>query len=173
MTTFAGGPRNVDHEPRIGGPAERIDARIKVTGQARYTADVALPGLAHAALVDSPVACGRILAIDTAHAEQAAGVLLILTHHNRGPLGDLPNGDATGLTADPRPPLADDRIHYRGQPVAMVVAESPEQAAHAAALVEVFMKRPRSWSTSTTARAPASPTRRAAATVTRPCAPAR
>lgn len=123
--------------PRIGGPAERIDARIKVTGQARYPADVALPGLAHAALVDSPVACGRILAIDTARAEQAGGVLLILTHHNRGPLGDLSGGDGDGLTADPRPPLADERIHYRGQIVAMVVAESPEQAAHAAAVVDV------------------------------------
>ncbi|WAS95352.1 xanthine dehydrogenase family protein molybdopterin-binding subunit [Nannocystis punicea] len=123
--------------PRIGRPAERIEARIKVTGQARYAADVVLPGLAHAAYVGSAIACGRVLAVDTARAEQAGGVLLILTHDNRGPLGDLPNGDGTGLTPDPRPPLADDRIDYRGQIVAMVVAESPEQAAHAASLVEV------------------------------------
>ncbi|PCC69594.1 xanthine dehydrogenase YagR molybdenum-binding subunit [Nannocystis exedens] len=123
--------------PRIGGFADRIDARSKVTGQARYAADVVLPGLAHAALVGSTIASGRVLGVDTARAEQAGGVLLVLTHLNRGPLGDLPNGDGDGLTADPRPPLADDRVHYRGQIVAMVVAESPEEAAHAASLVDV------------------------------------
>jgi len=122
---------------RIGGPGERIDAGLKVTGQARYAADVVLPHMAHAAYVGSAIASGRVVAIDTARVEQAGGVRLVLTHHNRGPLGDLPNGDGTGLTPDPRPPLADDRIHYRGQFVAMVVAESPEQAAHAAALIDV------------------------------------
>ncbi|MCY1060475.1 xanthine dehydrogenase family protein molybdopterin-binding subunit [Nannocystis sp. SCPEA4] len=122
---------------RIGGPGERVDAGLKVTGQARYAADVVLPNLAHAAYLGSAIASGRVLTIDTTRAEQAGGVLLILTHHNRGPLGDLPNGDGTALAPDPRPPLADARVHYHGQFVAMVVAESPEQAAHAASLIDV------------------------------------
>jgi xanthine dehydrogenase YagR molybdenum-binding subunit len=126
----------------IGTPVDRVDGRRKVTGQARYTADVMLPGLAYAVSVGSAVASGRVVRLDARRAEAAPGVLLVLTAANRGPLGKLPTGDdGPGLTAEPRPPLQDDRVHYVGQIVALVVAGSLEQAAHAASLVEVEYER--------------------------------
>jgi xanthine dehydrogenase YagR molybdenum-binding subunit len=122
----------------IGAPVNRVDGRLKVTGGARYASEVQLAGTAHATLVGSAVASGRVTRLDVAAAEAAAGVLLVLTQHNRGPLGRMPTGqDGFGLGAEWRPPLADDRIHYHGQYVAMVVAETLEQARYAASLVQV------------------------------------
>jgi xanthine dehydrogenase YagR molybdenum-binding subunit len=123
----------------IGTPASRVDGRLKVTGAAKYAAD-ALAGNAvtHAVLVGSPIAGGRIKAIHDAEAKAAPGVLLVVTHENRGPLGKLPTGlGESGGVSEDRPPLADARIHYAGQYVAMVVAETFEQARHAASLLEI------------------------------------
>lgn len=118
--------------------APRVEAPAKVTGRARYAADVSLPMLTHGVLVGSRVASGRITAIDTWAAEHAPGVLLVLTHRNRGPLGSIPSGtDHATLPAEARPPLEDDRIRYHGQYVALVVAETFEQARFAASLVDV------------------------------------
>lgn len=115
---------------------ERVDAVLKVTGGARYASDFAPPGLAYAAILGSTVPSGRIARLDTSRAEAEAGVLLVLTHENRGPLGQMESGN-DGMTPESRPPLEDDRVHYHGQIVAMVVAESLEQAAHAVSRIEV------------------------------------
>ena len=123
----------------IGTPANRVDGRLKVTGAAKYAAE-SLSGntVTHAALVGSPVAGGRIRAIHDAKAKAASGVLLVLTRDNRGPLGKLPTGlGQSGGASEDRLPLDDDRIHYAGQYVAMVVAETFEQACHAASLLEI------------------------------------
>jgi xanthine dehydrogenase YagR molybdenum-binding subunit len=123
----------------LGTPANRVDGRVKVTGAAKYAAD-ALPGRAitHAVLVGSRIAGGRIKTIHDAKAKAAPGVLLVVTHENRGPLVKLPTGlGAAGGVSEDRPPLADDRIHYAGQYVAMVVAETFEQAHYAASLLEI------------------------------------
>ena len=64
----------------VGQPISRIDGRLKVTGGARYTADIPLDGIAHAAIVYSTIANGRTVSIDTAAAEKAPGVLAVLTH---------------------------------------------------------------------------------------------
>jgi xanthine dehydrogenase YagR molybdenum-binding subunit len=112
---------------------------LKVTGTAKYAAD-AMPAKAvtHAVLVGSAVAHGRIKRIDDSKANAAPGVLLVLTHANRGALGTLPNGlGPSGGASEDRPPLADDRIHYAGQYVAMVVAKTFEQARYAASLLEI------------------------------------
>ncbi|HEY2340936.1 MAG TPA: molybdopterin cofactor-binding domain-containing protein, partial [Steroidobacteraceae bacterium] len=123
----------------IGTPANRIDGRLKVTGTAKYAAD-AMPAKAvtHAALVGSAIASGRIKAIDDTRARAVPGVLLVLTHATRGPMGRLPTGlgDSGGASED-RPPLADAAIHYAGQYVAMVVAETFEQARYAASLLDI------------------------------------
>ena len=63
----------------IGQPISRTDGRLKVTGGARYTADIAAVGAAHAAIVHSTIAYGRTVSIDTAAAEKAPGVLAVLT----------------------------------------------------------------------------------------------
>ena len=66
----------------VGQPLNRVDGEAKVTGSARYAADHPLEDLAHAVLVQSTIACGRIRALDTGGAEAAPGVLAVLTHAN-------------------------------------------------------------------------------------------
>jgi xanthine dehydrogenase YagR molybdenum-binding subunit len=108
----------------------------RVAGKAPYTADHAVPGVTHAALVKSTVARGRIQSLDTAAAEKSPGVLAVLTHENvpklYKPTIDFMAGSSAGESLLP---LAGEEIHYAGQTVAMVVARTLEQARHAAGLV--------------------------------------
>ncbi len=128
----------------IGTAVNRIDGRKKVTGTAQYVAETPVSAAAHAVLVGSSHAGGRIQSIDKSATENAPGVLLVLTHKNRGELGKMPNNFmAGGVTAEDRPPLADDRILHNGQYVAMVVAETAEQARYAASLVKIVYSRDR------------------------------
>ncbi|WP_366657035.1 xanthine dehydrogenase family protein molybdopterin-binding subunit [Fodinicurvata sp. EGI_FJ10296] len=124
----------------VGTPVSRVDGPAKVTGTARYAAEFDLPNLAYGAIVSSTVAAGRIAEIDAAEAEQAPGVITVL-HHGNAPR--LPY-----RARDPRPPVdpatgrelrvfQDDGIVFSGQPVAVVVADTPERATHAADLVRV------------------------------------
>jgi xanthine dehydrogenase YagR molybdenum-binding subunit len=120
----------------VGRPISRVDGRLKVSGGARYTADIPLGAIVHAAFVYSTIANGRTASIDAAAAEDAPGVLAVLTYKNMPRMNPMswshlrPQGQ-TYL------PLQDDRIHYAGQPVALVIAETLDQAAHAGTLVKV------------------------------------
>jgi xanthine dehydrogenase YagR molybdenum-binding subunit len=119
----------------IGDPVDRVDGPHKVTGTAQYPSDFTFPDLTHAVLVQSTIASGTINAIDVAKAEAAPGVLAVITHENAPALVEGPTA-----RVDPSPtprPLKDDRILYRGQHVAVVVARTREQAAAAARLVEI------------------------------------
>ena len=125
----------------IGRPLDRVDGPLKVCGQARYTGDIAVPRMAHALLVTSDIASGRIAAIDTAAAQRAPGVIAIISHLNalRLPQGgraavDPPEGRVLSL-------LQDDQVAYANQPVAVVVAETVAQAEGAAAVVRVTYER--------------------------------
>jgi xanthine dehydrogenase YagR molybdenum-binding subunit len=115
-----------------GADVDRVDGPSKVTGAARYPADFGLENLAHAVLVQSTVAAGRIRRIATAAAEAAPGVLTVITHRNAPRLARAPGGLGIG----PPPPLQDDRVVHHGQHIAVVVAQTLEQAAAAARLVE-------------------------------------
>jgi xanthine dehydrogenase YagR molybdenum-binding subunit len=120
----------------IGQSISRADGRLKVTGGARYTADLPVEGAVHAAIVHSTIANGRTVSIDTVAAEKAPGVLAIFTHRNMPRMNPTPKP-----WSHLRPygqgylPLQDDQIHYAGQPVALVVADTLGQAAHAATLI--------------------------------------
>jgi xanthine dehydrogenase YagR molybdenum-binding subunit len=116
----------------VGAGVDRVDGPSKVTGAARYPADFGFENLAHAVLVQSTVAAGRIRRIATAAAEAAPGVLAVITHRNAPRLARAPGGLGIG----PPPPLQDDRVVHHGQHIAVVVAQSLEQAAAAARLVE-------------------------------------
>jgi xanthine dehydrogenase YagR molybdenum-binding subunit len=120
----------------VGQPILRVDGRLKVTGAARYTADIPLEGVAYAAIVYSTIANGRTVSIDTAAAEKAPGVLVVLTHKNMPRMNPVPwsHLHPQGQTYLP---LQDDRIHYAGQPIALVVAATLDQAAHAGTLINV------------------------------------
>ena len=125
----------------IGSPLDRVDGPLKVCGRAHYTGDLAAPRMAHAVIVGSAGASGRVTAIDTAAALKAPGVVAILTHLNAM---KLPQGGRAAV----KPPegrvlslLQDDQVAYANQPVAVVVAETFEQANGAAALVRVTVER--------------------------------
>ncbi|MBV8898017.1 MAG: xanthine dehydrogenase family protein molybdopterin-binding subunit [Acidobacteriaceae bacterium] len=125
----------------VGTPVNRVDGHKKVTGTAQYAAEVVLGNMTHAVLVGSSVAGGEILNIRVNEAESAPGVLLVLTHENVDPLGKMPEDlQAGGTTAEKRPPFSDARILHNGQYVAMVVAETLEQARHAASLIKIEYK---------------------------------
>jgi xanthine dehydrogenase YagR molybdenum-binding subunit len=123
----------------IGAPTSRIDGVAKVTGAAKATGEFNVPGLAHASMVGATIAGGRITRIDTSAAKAVAGVIDVLTHENRPPLPDNDQAYKDDVAPDGSPyrPLYDDKIMFDGQPVALVVAETPEIARFAASLVKV------------------------------------
>lgn len=123
----------------VGRPIDRLDSRAKTTGEARYAAEHHYPNLAYAALVHATIARGRITAIDTAAARAVPGVIEVLTHENApamkppkvsllDPLSAMASGTSVNY-------LATDEVHWNGQPVAVVVAETSEAARYAASLV--------------------------------------
>ena len=120
----------------VGQPLSRLDGRLKVTGGARYTADVPANAIVHAAIVYSTIANGRVVSIDTTTAENAPGVLVVLTHRNMPRMQALPWSHLRpqGQTYLP---LQDDQVHYAGQPVALVVATTLDQATYAGTLIKV------------------------------------
>jgi xanthine dehydrogenase YagR molybdenum-binding subunit len=141
-----GFPRNILDEDRqgvLGRPVDRIDGPHKVSGRARYAYEQAGQGEAvYGFIVGAAIASGRIAEIDTREAAAAPGVLLVMTHLNAPPQAPSATTDevaaASGFTfALPKPFLTDDKVRYRGEPVAFVVAETFEQARDAAARVRV------------------------------------
>ncbi|WP_426113014.1 xanthine dehydrogenase family protein molybdopterin-binding subunit [Pseudomonas sp. DSP3-2-2] len=131
-------------ESVIGKPQRRIDGRLKVSGVARYAADHPMPGMLYAYGVYSSIAKGRILAIKDEQAKNMPGVVTILHHGNFPRLHRTPETPMTFaaiLSAarldERRLPFEDDRVSYPGQFVALVVAESFEQARAAAYRVNV------------------------------------
>ncbi|MGA7866227.1 MAG: xanthine dehydrogenase family protein molybdopterin-binding subunit [Stellaceae bacterium] len=123
----------------IGTATSRVDGRAKVTGAAKYAGEFNTPGLAHASVVTSTIAKGRIARIDASEALSVEGVIDVLTHRNRPPMAsdDDAYNDEVAPGGSPFRPLYDDRIWFSGQPVALVVAKEPEIARFAAALVRV------------------------------------
>lgn len=127
-----------DH-PLIGAPVARLDGALKVKGAAPYAAEIPMESLAYAALVYSTVPKGRIASLDTSLAEAAPGVVLVMTHRNAPKMKPVPlvftKPRAAG--ASDLPVFQDDRVHWNGQPVVLVLAESQEQADHARTLVRI------------------------------------
>lgn len=122
----------------ISKPISRVDGLLKVTGQAKYAAEFPVENVAYGFLVQSTIAAGNIKDIDTSAAEEAAGVLAVITHKNALKLAPRPEP----VTAQNRatrsvPILQDTRIYQFGQYIGLVVAETYEQARHAAHLIEV------------------------------------
>jgi xanthine dehydrogenase YagR molybdenum-binding subunit len=122
----------------VGAPVSRVDGGVKVRGAAAFAAEVAMPGMLYAALAFSTVARGRIVELNTSAAEGAPGVVLVMTYRNAPRLQPVPAFLTAEKSAmgDELPIMQDDRIHWNGQPIAMVLAESQEQADHAASLIE-------------------------------------
>ncbi|MBD2721854.1 xanthine dehydrogenase family protein molybdopterin-binding subunit [Hymenobacter armeniacus] len=124
--------------PSTGEPLNRVDGRLKVTGQARYAAEHAVKDCVHGVLVCSAIARGRIKRLDVAAAEKAPGVLSIVSHLNAP---NVPGYQDAKASNNPRVEgqeikvFYDDQVHFSNQPVALTVAETLEQARYAASLV--------------------------------------
>ncbi len=123
----------------VGAGIDRVDGHLKVTGQAPYAGDTLLPRMAHAVLVLSTVPRGRITGLDVFDAERMPGVLRVMTHLNtatlphegRAAAADAPTGRVLTL-------LQDDVVHFNRQPIAVVVAETLDQATAAAVRVKAI-----------------------------------
>ena len=122
----------------VGRPVNRVEGVDKVTGRARYTADVEVPGLGHAVLVQAAVPHGLVteesLRDSADRAGRAPGVWYVLTPLNCPELQPLPEDLTYDLPLERRPPLSDLTVQYVGQHMAMVVADTLENATHAASL---------------------------------------
>ncbi len=123
----------------VGQPIDRIDGHRKVTGTATYTAEFKPDDLAYAVTVQSTISKGHIQDIDTTAAEKSPGVLRVITYKNSLTLHTLSSGDPGSGKYGEKDllPLQSERIFYDGQHIAIVVAESFEQAQHAASLIQV------------------------------------
>ena len=163
----------IDRPGALGAPIDRIDGHLKVTGGARYAAEIPLSGVAHAVIVTSTIPKGRVVAMDVTAARRVAGVLAVLTPFDapkvsvpkphqmagggaaatpapRGAGAAAAGGAAPGGTSNGaqgpaarggamRIPtvLQDAEVHYNGQPIGLVVADTVEAALEAAQLVKV------------------------------------
>jgi len=124
----------------VGQPIVRHDARDKVAAATAYAADWALPGMLHGVVLRSPYPAARIVRLDTAKAEAMTGVAVVLTAK------DVPRNtlstDVPGQTTAVGPlratlhVLAEDRVRHQGEPVALLAAETLEQARAAVEAIE-------------------------------------
>jgi xanthine dehydrogenase YagR molybdenum-binding subunit len=121
----------------IGAAVSRLDGPLKVQGAARFAAEMRFDDMVYAALAYATIPRGRIATIDTAAAEASPGVVVVMTHVN-APRMNKPAVFGSSPTAAGPADLAimqDDSIHWNGQPIAVVLAETQEQADHARSLI--------------------------------------
>lgn len=118
----------------IGEAISRVEGISKVTGTANYAMDFPVKTAAYGFLIKSEIAAGNILSIDKSAAEKASGVIAVITHENT--LKVKPSRSLRGGAI-----LQDDSIEYWGENIGVVVAETYEQARHAAHLVKVIYQK--------------------------------
>jgi aerobic carbon-monoxide dehydrogenase large subunit len=123
----------------IGQPVPRREDPALLTGRGRYTDDVTPPGTLHAFVIRSPVAHARLVSVDVSQARAAPGVAAVFTAADLAGTGPLPRAEGLppGSLNPGYPILATGKVLWAGQPVALVVAATPELAADAAELVAV------------------------------------
>jgi xanthine dehydrogenase YagR molybdenum-binding subunit len=121
----------------IGDPVTRIDGPLKVTGAAPFAAEFPVTGMLFAAVAYSTIAKGRITSLDTLAAEAAPGVSLVMSYKNAPELKPTPIFNSSPKAAGPSdlPIMQDDCIHWNGEAIAVVVAETQEQADYARSLI--------------------------------------
>src|SRR5579872_3136882 len=114
----------------IGSPVERVEDLRFLRGRGRYVADLVSPGQWHAAIVRSPVAHGRLRAIDTGVARSMPGVHAVITADDLPrPVPKIPfRRPSPAIAPYAQPVLADGVVRYVGEPIAMVLADSAELA---------------------------------------------
>jgi carbon-monoxide dehydrogenase large subunit len=125
-------------------PFARVEDQRLVSGRGRYTADIDLPGQAHAVVLRSPHAHAKLGAIDAAAALAAPGALAVITGADEAAAGwggapamPVRHRDGSNIRVPHYPALAQQRVRFVGQPVALMIAESAAAAQDAAELIEI------------------------------------
>jgi xanthine dehydrogenase YagR molybdenum-binding subunit len=113
----------------LGAAVTRVEGREKVTGEARYAYEHEVEGVVYAWIVQATIARGAVRAIDADRARALEGVLAVLSHENAPDLGEVEERELAVLQSP--------RVAYRGQIVALAIAETLEAAREAAALVRI------------------------------------
>ncbi len=126
---------NFFEEPSSLYAEGRVEAVAKVTGKGRYAAEYTIPGVCHAVLVDSTIAAGTIKSIHTADASEIDGVMAIITHEQKPLVPALADETKIREARIGLPVFHTDKIYFKGQPIALVIAETLEDAVYAASLV--------------------------------------
>jgi xanthine dehydrogenase YagR molybdenum-binding subunit len=122
----------------IGEPLPRVDGHAKVTGGARYAAEFNQPDQAYAVIVSATVGLGRVTGIDSAETLHLPGVIAVIDHRNAQRLPYAPHKAFTDPGVGERlHVLQDEAVHFHGQPVALVIAETLDQAERAALALRV------------------------------------
>ncbi|MGK7947938.1 MAG: xanthine dehydrogenase family protein molybdopterin-binding subunit [Xenococcaceae cyanobacterium] len=121
----------------IGRSVNRKDGRAKVTGQATYGAEHQIPNLVHGYLVNATIAKGSIRNINTQTAAAMPGVIAVFTHKNQPKIFKPSNDWMNSKIYEARLPLSDNTIHYAGQIVGLVVADTLERARDAAHQIQI------------------------------------
>ncbi|MBS1677061.1 MAG: xanthine dehydrogenase family protein molybdopterin-binding subunit [Actinobacteria bacterium] len=124
---------SADARTAVGSARTRIEGPLKLTGAARYSMDNLPPGTLYAVLVGATVASGSVVTIDVAEAKAVAGVVSVLTGEDLPPLGPVLEFPGAPV----KKPMEGDQIHFEGQAVAIVLAETLEAAEEARPLVSV------------------------------------
>jgi xanthine dehydrogenase YagR molybdenum-binding subunit len=130
----------IERRVTLGTQQSRVDGPEKVRGDARFAAEVQMEGLLYAACLHSTIARGKIVELDVSASEAAPGVVLVMTYRNAPKMLLPPPIGLTNLKAagnNMLPVMQDSEIRWNGQAVAVVLAETQEQAAYAASLIKV------------------------------------
>jgi xanthine dehydrogenase YagR molybdenum-binding subunit len=128
---------NTKNNPKSSTGPSRVDGRLKVTGAAKYSAEYEVAGLVYGVLVGSTITKGTIKSIDTKKAENAPGVLVVITHFNTPVVpGYVPDKGKPEPAKGPLRVFYDDKILFNGQPIALVIADTFERAQFGASLVK-------------------------------------
>jgi aerobic carbon-monoxide dehydrogenase large subunit len=148
----------------VGQPVSRKEDPVLLRGEGRYTDDLNCPGQLFGVMVRSRMAHGEIRSIDTDGAREMPGVHLIVTAANldAASIKNMPaaagkHRDGTPTPRPPQRPLATDRVRYVGEPIAMVVAETPKLAKDAAESIFVDIDALPAVTTASAAAAPDAP----------------
>ena len=127
----------------IGAALKRKEDARFLTGRGRYTDDINLPGQLYAHLLRSPVAHAELRSVDTSAAQAAPGVRAVFTGADMDHVGGIPTGwlihskDGSPMVEPKHPAMAVGKVRHVGEIVAIVVAETRDQAREAAALIDV------------------------------------
>jgi xanthine dehydrogenase YagR molybdenum-binding subunit len=124
----------------LGQPLDRTDGLLKVTGQARYSADNPEAKLAFAVIVTSTIARGKVASIDTTRIQSMPGILLVMTHETamRLPNGGMPDAEPPAVRRMTL--LQTDEVRYQNEPVAVVVADTLERATDGARQLQTLIR---------------------------------